>query len=58
VGTLFAQEDNMHKSFFQFHNNNLTHEWGSEGDGDSQFVRPHDLDFSPSEDKLYIVDRG
>jgi tripartite motif-containing protein 71 len=36
---------------------NLTDEWGSEGDGDSQFVRPHDLDFSPSEDKSYIVDR-
>jgi tripartite motif-containing protein 71 len=36
---------------------NLAYEWGSEGDRDGQFVRPHDLDFSPSEDKLYIVDR-
>jgi DNA-binding beta-propeller fold protein YncE len=35
----------------------LVKEWGSEGDGDGQFARPHDLDFSPSEDKLYIVDR-
>jgi tripartite motif-containing protein 71 len=35
----------------------LVKEWGSEGDEDGQFVRPHDLDFSPSEDKLYIVDR-
>ena len=35
----------------------LVNEWGSEGDDDGQFVRPHDLDFSPTEDKLYIVDR-
>jgi tripartite motif-containing protein 71 len=35
----------------------LIREWGSEGDDDGQFVRPHDLDFSPTEDKLYIVDR-
>jgi tripartite motif-containing protein 71 len=35
----------------------LIREWGSEGESDGQFVRPHDLDFSPSEDKLYIVDR-
>jgi tripartite motif-containing protein 71 len=36
---------------------NLAYEWGSYGDEDGQFARPHDLDFSPSEDKLYIVDR-
>jgi DNA-binding beta-propeller fold protein YncE len=35
----------------------LINEWGREGDNDGQFVRPHDLDFSPTEDKLYIVDR-
>jgi DNA-binding beta-propeller fold protein YncE len=35
----------------------LVNEWGSEGDNEGQFVRPHDLDFSPTEDKLYIVDR-
>ena len=35
----------------------LVKEWGSKGDADGQFARPHDLDFSPSEDKLYIVDR-
>lgn len=35
----------------------LIKEWGGEGDGPGQFLRPHDLDFSPSEDKLYIVDR-
>jgi tripartite motif-containing protein 71 len=35
----------------------LVNEWGSEGNEDGQFVRPHDLDFSPTEDKLYIVDR-
>jgi DNA-binding beta-propeller fold protein YncE len=35
----------------------LVNQWGEEGDGDGQFHRPHDLDFSPSEDKLYIIDR-
>jgi DNA-binding beta-propeller fold protein YncE len=35
----------------------LADEWGSEGGEVGQFVRPHDLDFSPTEDKLYIVDR-
>jgi tripartite motif-containing protein 71 len=35
----------------------LINEWGTEGDDDGQFVRPHDLDFSPTEDNLYIVDR-
>ena len=50
-------ETNALSSFSNSTTYNITHEWGSEGDGDSQFVRPHDLDFSPSEDKLYIVDR-
>jgi tripartite motif-containing protein 71 len=31
--------------------------WGTGGDGPGEFDRPHDLDFSPSEDKLYAVDR-
>lgn len=31
--------------------------WGGEGDEEGQFVRPHDLDFSPTEDKLYVIDR-
>jgi DNA-binding beta-propeller fold protein YncE len=35
----------------------LVNRWGQEGNGDGQFGRPHDLDFSPSEDKLYIIDR-
>lgn len=35
----------------------LVKEWGSEGSGDGQFDRPHDIDFSPSEDEMYIVDR-
>jgi tripartite motif-containing protein 71 len=47
----------MSSSFANATTYELVHEWGSEGDGDAQFVRPHDLDFSPSEDKLYIVDR-
>jgi DNA-binding beta-propeller fold protein YncE len=31
--------------------------WGGEGDGEGQFERPHDLEFSPTEDKLYVIDR-
>jgi tripartite motif-containing protein 71 len=31
--------------------------WGGEGDEEGQFERPHDLDFSPTEDKLYVIDR-
>jgi DNA-binding beta-propeller fold protein YncE len=31
--------------------------WGSEGTGDGQFQRVHDLDFDPSEKNLYVVDR-
>jgi tripartite motif-containing protein 71 len=31
--------------------------WGMGGDAAGEFDRPHDLDFSPSEDKLYAVDR-
>jgi tripartite motif-containing protein 71 len=31
--------------------------WGSEGTGDGEFKRIHDLDFDPSEKKLYVVDR-
>ena len=31
--------------------------WGSEGKGEGQFQRPHDLDFSPDEKILYSVDR-
>lgn len=35
----------------------LIKKWGSEGKGDGQFQRPHDLDFSPDEKILYSVDR-
>jgi DNA-binding beta-propeller fold protein YncE len=31
--------------------------WGSEGTGDGQFRRPHDLDLDPSEKYLYTIDR-
>jgi DNA-binding beta-propeller fold protein YncE len=32
--------------------------WGSEGTGDGQFRRPHDLDFDSSEKYLYSIDRS
>lgn len=47
----------MKSSFANATEYKLIREWGSKGEGDGQFDRPHDLDFSPSEDKLYIVDR-
>ena len=31
--------------------------WGGDGEEDGQFLRPHDLDFSPDEEILYIADR-
>ncbi len=31
--------------------------WGSEGTGNGQFFRPHDLDFDKEEKYLYVVDR-
>ena len=31
--------------------------WGSEGTGNGQFDRPHDLDFDPQEKYLYTIDR-
>jgi tripartite motif-containing protein 71 len=31
--------------------------WGTGGDAAGEFDRPHDLDFNPSEDRLYAVDR-
>ena len=31
--------------------------WGGQGSEDGQFLRPHDLDFSPDEKILYAVDR-
>jgi len=35
----------------------LIKKWGSEGSGNGQFQRIHDLDFDPSESLLYVVDR-
>jgi len=49
--------DNSVKTFANATDYALTRTWGGNGVGDGQFIRPHDLDFSPSEDKLYIVDR-
>ena len=31
--------------------------WGSRGTGDGQFMRIHDIDFNPSETRLYAIDR-
>jgi tripartite motif-containing protein 71 len=31
--------------------------WGSNGTGDGQFQRPHDMDFDPEEQYLYTIDR-
>jgi hypothetical protein len=31
--------------------------WGSQGTGDGQFQRIHDLDFDPLEKRLYVSDR-
>src|SRR6266540_3033621 len=31
--------------------------WGSRGTGDGQFLRIHDIDFNPSETRLYAIDR-
>ncbi len=31
--------------------------WGGQGTGDGQFLRPHDLDFDPTDTLLYSVDR-
>lgn len=31
--------------------------WGSEGTGDGQFLRPHDLEFNNKDKFLYVVDR-
>jgi DNA-binding beta-propeller fold protein YncE len=35
----------------------FVNKWGSNGTGDGQFMRPHDLDFDSSEKYLYSIDR-
>jgi hypothetical protein len=35
----------------------LFKKWGSEGSGNGEFERIHDLDFDPTERHLYVVDR-
>jgi hypothetical protein len=32
--------------------------WGSEGDGDGQFLRPEDVAIDSSSDNVYVVDSG
>lgn len=39
------------------HEYSLVTEWGSEGTGDGQFLRPHDLEFDKMNNHLYAVDR-
>lgn len=56
INNLNAFESTL-KSFQNATKYELVNEWGKEGNGDGQFIRPHDMDFSPSEDKLYIIDR-
>lgn len=55
----------MLSSFFsyvyaEFHNSTeykFVKKWGGAGEDDGQFLRPHDLDFSPDEQILYAIDR-
>jgi DNA-binding beta-propeller fold protein YncE len=52
-----SASDASSESFANATKYELINQWGEEGDGEGQFDRPHDLDFSPSEDKLYAIDR-
>ena len=49
--------DDVTNSFANTTNYVLIKTWGGNGQEDGQFIRPHDMDFSPSQDKLYIIDR-
>lgn len=39
-------------------NYDLLESWGGQGQENGQFIRPHDMDFGPAEDELYVVDRN
>ena len=53
-GHIFGQ---VRSSIDQAHHYSFVTEWGSEGTGDGQFLRPHDLEFSNNHKMLYAVDR-
>jgi len=40
-----------------YSNGTFVKKWGSEGTGDGEFQRIHDLDFDPLEKRLYVSDR-
>ncbi|MDX1372890.1 MAG: hypothetical protein R3321_10490, partial [Nitrososphaeraceae archaeon] len=47
-------------AFAEFHNPTnykFVTKWGGAGEDNRQFLRPHDLDFSQDEQKLYAIDR-
>ena len=48
--SVFAFDPNATKYVF-------VKKWGSRGTGDGQFLRIHDIDFNPSETRLYAIDR-
>jgi DNA-binding beta-propeller fold protein YncE len=55
--TVLAQQESESQSQQQQEQYVFVKKWGTSGEEEGQFARPHDLDFSPSEDKLYVVDR-
>jgi hypothetical protein len=62
VGTLFgtivtAVNDHSVYAFENATDYKFIKKWGGAGSDDGQFLRPHDLDFSPDEKILYAVDR-
>lgn len=57
MGSIAAAIGNVTNTYQYATNYVLNKTWGSHGMGEGQFIRPHDLDFSPLEDKLYVVDR-
>ena len=48
--SVFAFDPNATKYVF-------VKKWGFKGTGDGQFHRIHDIDFNPSETRLYAIDR-
>jgi DNA-binding beta-propeller fold protein YncE len=58
--TVSGEEHSSTNSTVSFQNvtkYELIRSWGSEGSGDGEFKRIHDLDFNPNETLLYVVDR-
>jgi DNA-binding beta-propeller fold protein YncE len=53
-GYIFAQDQSSNDKSHEY---SYVTEWGSEGTGDGQFLRPHDLEFDNNHKLLYAVDR-